>query len=69
MPSKTTKTSTIVKLLRRPQGTRIKQRGAATGWRAHRVLVPLNRRPTHGHEAGRDQGKDRITRSPIVRDG
>ena len=56
MPTKPTKIETILKLLRRPNGSSITQLQKATGWQPHSVRAALTGLRKKGHEATR--GKD-----------
>ena len=56
MPTKPTKITTILKLLRRPNGASIEQLQNATGWKPHSVRAALTglRKKEHNIERGKD---------------
>jgi hypothetical protein len=58
MPANTTKSATILKLLRRPKGVSIAQLQKATDWQAHSIRAALTGLRKKGHEIERS-GKDR----------
>ena len=58
MPANSTKSTTILKLLRRPKGASIVQLQKATDWQAHSIRAALTGLRKKGHEIERN-GKDR----------
>ena len=56
MSAKSTKTTTILKLLRRPNGASIAQLQKVTGWKPHSVRAALTGLRKKGHNVTR--GKD-----------
>jgi len=61
MPTKSTKTATILKLLRRPKGTSIAQLQKATGWKPHSVRAALTGLRKKGHDVQRDKDAKGVT--------
>lgn len=58
MPANPTKSTTILKLLRRPKGASIVQLQKATDWQAHSIRAALTELRKKGDEIERN-GKDR----------
>ncbi len=58
MPANSTKTATILKLLRRPKGASTAQLQKSTDWQAHSIRAALTGLRKKGHEIERS-GKDR----------
>lgn len=58
MPTITTKSANILKLLRRPKGASIAQLQNATEWQAHSIRAAMTGLRKKGHEIERS-GKDR----------
>ena len=61
MPTKTTKTSTILKLLRRPKGTSIAELRKAVGWKDHSIRAALTGLRKKGHNVQRDKNAKGVT--------
>ncbi len=61
MPTKPTKTATIINLLRRSSGATIAQLQKATGWKAHSVRAALTGLRKKGHDVQRGKGTKGVT--------
>ena len=61
MPAKSTKTSTIIRLLRRPKGASIVQLQRETGWQPHSVRAALTGIRKQGIAVTRDKNDAGIT--------
>ena len=55
MPTKTTKTDAVIRLLRRPSGATIAQIQKTTGWQPHSVRAALTGLRKKGHDVQRDK--------------
>jgi len=61
MPAKTTKTATILKLLRRPKGATIVELQKAVGWKKHSIRAALTGFRKKGYDVQRDKNAKGIT--------
>ena len=61
MPTKPTKTETVIKLLRRSKGASLDQLQSATSWQAHSVRAALAKLRKSGHDVRR-RGEGRTLR-------
>ncbi len=55
MPTKTTKTDAVIRLLRRPSGATIAQIQKTTGWQPHSVRAAFTGLRKKGHDVQRDK--------------
>ena len=61
MPTKTTKTDAVIRLLRRPSGATIAQIQKTTGWQPHSVRAALTGLRKKGHDVQRDKNTKGVT--------
>ncbi len=61
MPTKTTKTDAVIRLLRRSSGATIAQIQKATGWQPHSVRAALTGLRKKGHDVQRDKNAKGVT--------
>lgn len=61
MPVKSTKTATILKLLRRPNGATIEQLQKFTAWQRHSVRAAITGLRKKGHEIQREKNAKGLT--------
>ncbi len=61
MPAKSTKTATILKLLRRPKGASIAELKKAVGWKDHSIRAALTGLRKKGHDVQRDKNAKGVT--------
>ena len=61
MPAKPTKTSTILRHLRRANGASIAQLQKATGWKPHSVRAALTGLRKKGHDVQRENDPKGVT--------
>lgn len=68
MPTKTTKTDAVLRLLRRPSGATIAQLQKITGWQPHSVRAALTGLRKKGHDIQRDKNAKGVTVYRIAKD-
>ncbi len=68
MPTKPTKIESILKLLRRPNGSSITQLQKATGWQPHSVRAALTGLRKKGHEVTRGKDTKGVTVYAVAKD-
>ena len=61
MPTKTTKTDAVIRLLCRPSGATIAQIQKTTGWQPHSVRAALTGLRKKGHDVQRDKNAKGVT--------
>ena len=69
MPAKPTKTATILKLLRRPQGATIAELQRAVGWKDHSIRAALTGLRKKGYDIQRDKSDAGISRYRVRGEG
>ncbi len=68
MPTKPTKIESILKLLRRANGSSITQLQKATGWQPHSVRAALTGLRKKGHEVTRGKDTKGVTVYAVAKD-
>ena len=68
MPTKTTKTDAVIRLLRRSSGATIAQIQKATGWQSHSVRAALTGLRKKGNDVQRDKNAKGVTVYQIAKE-